>query len=527
MSRPALSLFVILLLGGAPQRTRAAGRVVLAIGSNVGLPHEPPLRHAIADARRVAALFADLGGVAPADAQILADPSAAAALAAIARAAVVPGGDDTVFVYFSGHGDAQSLHTGGERLTLSALQAAVAALPARLKILIVDACRTDGDHAKGIARADSFVVEAPSAPPYAGLVTLYGAGPGESAQESSRLAGGVFTHYLLSGLRGAADRDGDGRVTLAEVYDFVYGRTLAHAVAGAGQAQRPEIALELKGQGPLVLTQLQSARARLVLPAGTDTHYLVYERGSATVMTEAWAQPTRGPTLALPAGRFVVQRHGGDRPGAVEVTLTPDREVHLPEAEFLALGVDTERMFARGGQVDLRQHAFALTTGMATDGGGLIGPALGVSFAWWRDDVVWHSSLGAGRLVGRTDANDVEDTQLDATFGHGRRWVGRHVTLAVAGELAMRLSRQRLSDRRVAGPSDWRPAPRLDQALLPGAGAKLSLGRPIGERLGLLAEASARVFALRERDASDDGAEQTRWRARADLSLRVGLAMAF
>jgi len=476
----------------------------------------------------VAALLADIGGVEPTAIEVLADPSAAATLAAIARTATGASGDDTVLVYFSGHGDAQSLHTGGEPLTLARLQAAVEALPARLKILIVDACRTDGDHAKGIARADSFAIEAASAAHYQGLVTLYGAGPGEAAQESSRLAGGVFTHYLLSGLRGAADRDGDGRVTLAEVYDFVYGRTLAHSVAGAGRVQRPEIALDLKGQGPLVVTQLASARARLVLPAGTDTHYLVYERGSATVMTEAWAQAARSLTLALPAGRFVVQRHGGDQPGAIEVTLTPDREVRLPDAGFVALGVDTERMFARGGQVDLRRHAFALTTGMTTDGGIVLGPSLAASLAWWRDDAAWTVSAGAARLQGRTPANDIEDTQLDASLGRARRWVGRHVTLAVAGELAMRLSRQRLLDRQVmVGLPEWRPSPVADQTLSPGAGAKLSLGHPIGERLAVLADASARVFALRERDGSDDVAPQTRWRARADLSLRIGLAMAF
>lgn len=520
--------FSIALLVGAAGRAQAARRVVLAIGSNVGLRHEPPLHHATDDARRVAALLTDIGGVAPAAIQVLADPSAAAALAAIARTTTGSGGDDTVFVYFSGHGDAQSLHTGGESLTLAHLQAAVAALPARLKILIVDACRTDGDHAKGIARADAFAVEAPTSAQYQGLVTLYGAGPGEPAQESSRLAGGVFTHYLLSGLRGAADRDGDGRVTLTEVYDFVYGRTLAHSVAGAGQAQRPEIALDLKGQGPLVVTQLASARARLVLPAGADTHYLVYERGSATVMTEAWAQTTRDLTLALPAGRFVVQRHGGDQPGAIEVTLAPDREVHLPDGGFVALGVDTERLFARGGQVDLRRHAFALTTGMTTDGGIVLGPSLGASLAWWRDDVAWTVSVGAARLQGRTPANDIEDTQLDASLGRGRRWVGRHVTLAVAGELAMRLSRQRLVDRRVmVSLPEWRPSPVADQTLFPGAGARLSLGRRIGDRLSLLAEASARVFALRERDGGDDVAVQTRWRARPDLSLRVGLAMGF
>src|SRR3712207_6005300 len=48
----------------------------------------------------------------------------------------------------------------------------------------------------------------------------------EAAQESDRIQGGFFTHYFLSGLRGAADTSRDGRVTLAEAYQFSYGETL-------------------------------------------------------------------------------------------------------------------------------------------------------------------------------------------------------------------------------------------------------------------------------------------------------------
>ena len=48
----------------------------------------------------------------------------------------------------------------------------------------------------------------------------------EDAQESDELRGSFFTHYLVSGLLGAADEDGDGAVTLAEAYDHAYAATL-------------------------------------------------------------------------------------------------------------------------------------------------------------------------------------------------------------------------------------------------------------------------------------------------------------
>ena len=40
----------------------------------------------------------------------------------------------------------------------------------------------------------------------------------DASQESDEIGGSYFTHYLVSGMRGAADANGDQLVTLAEVY---------------------------------------------------------------------------------------------------------------------------------------------------------------------------------------------------------------------------------------------------------------------------------------------------------------------
>jgi hypothetical protein len=54
-----------------------------------------------------------------------------------------------------------------------------------------------------------------------GRVVLTASGPEEAAQESSDFAHGVFTYYLLDGLRGAADLSGEGEIDVHEIYRYV------------------------------------------------------------------------------------------------------------------------------------------------------------------------------------------------------------------------------------------------------------------------------------------------------------------
>ena len=46
-------------------------------------------------------------------------------------------------------------------------------------------------------------------------------GPNETSTENDELKHGVFTYFLLEGLRGKADIDTDGIITVDEVYRYV------------------------------------------------------------------------------------------------------------------------------------------------------------------------------------------------------------------------------------------------------------------------------------------------------------------
>ena len=61
----------------------------------------------------------------------------------------------------------------------------------------------------------------------------------------------VFTHFLVEGLRtGAADLDGDGKIALDELYDYVYERVLT-----SGHAKQTPHKWAQKIEGQIVIAQ--------------------------------------------------------------------------------------------------------------------------------------------------------------------------------------------------------------------------------------------------------------------------------
>jgi hypothetical protein len=68
-----------------------------------------------------------------------------------------------------------------------------------------------------------------------GRVIMSASGANEVSAENDDLKQGVFTHYLVEGLRGKADFDGDGLITVDEVYRYVS----EEVPRATGQEQHP------------------------------------------------------------------------------------------------------------------------------------------------------------------------------------------------------------------------------------------------------------------------------------------------
>jgi hypothetical protein len=144
------------------------------------------------------------------------------------------------------------------------------------------------------------------------MVMLTSSGADELSQESRSLQGSVFTHHLVSALRGGADDNGDNQVTVSEAYHYAYARTRADT-ATAGVAQRPAFRYELSGQGELVLAQLKSSKtARVRVPKG-DTKYVVLDKNEWRLVAEARADKGRDVELTLAPGTYKVKKVLGDK----------------------------------------------------------------------------------------------------------------------------------------------------------------------------------------------------------------------
>jgi len=356
MTRRALVAFigiVTLLLVVSPCRADQL-RLLVAVGHHKGLVGDPPLKHSARDAARVRDVFVQLGGVRPEHAFVLVDPSRSQLFASLAKVGAIASGrrrdDVSILFYYSGHGDRDALHLGGDRVMLADLEQQLGAVPAGLRIVVTDACRTSDLRGKGVTSTEPFTITLDAASRASGVIRVHASADGEIAQESDELAAAVFTHYWLTGLSGAADTNGDARITFDESYAFAYGQTLFRSARASGVVQRPALETTLREGAPVVLTTTASA-TRLRFPRGSDSHYVVYGVGSRTVVGELWSSSERAISLAVPPGRYIIHRRAGGHSAAVQLDVARNEEREVRGADFRA--VPEETLARKGGAIVL------------------------------------------------------------------------------------------------------------------------------------------------------------------------------
>lgn len=304
--------------------TPALARFAVIVGANDGGPGRAPLRWAVRDAERVADVLGELGSVPDAHRVLLRDPARADLERALALATglVVQhharGERTELVVYYSGHADAGGLLLGTERFDYPSLRARLEAVPADVRVVILDACASGAMlRGKGGTPAAPFVDAGEVATGHAYLAS---AAADEVAQESDRLEASFFTHHFVAGLRGAADASGDGRVTLTEAYDHAFHETLSGTAETLSGPQHPSYDIALAGGGDLVLTRLAGS-ARLVLAAPLAGRAFVRD-ADGRLVGEVAKTAGRAVALALQPGRYRVAMVVARRVLATDVTLT-------------------------------------------------------------------------------------------------------------------------------------------------------------------------------------------------------------
>jgi hypothetical protein len=413
-------------------------RILIAASHARGAPGELPLRHAAADAENVERALTALGDFPRSAAFLLTDPTLADLDAAFQRARAIAAahapGEVTLLFYFSGHGDRDRIHLGAQTVAMADIAARARSVPAGLRLLVTDACRSYPSRFKGVTTEPGFSITIPSTSAD-GLVWLFASGEGEPAQESDELEGALFTHYWVSSLRGAGDANGDGQVTLAESYDFAYSQTLLRSARSTGVLQHPAAVFDLHEAAPIVLTKTFSSGTALRLPRAADAHYLVYSVGSRTVLGELWGSGDREVAFALPPGRYLVQRRSPAGSGALDVALAEGEERSLTSSDFRP--VREEQLATKGGTVVLRPNEVGVELEGASTRLAGYGGQVTLRYAHRWDD--WSTSLGvgAGYAGQNTSAEQVRVDAIGADAFVERRFPFQEVSVGagVGGEV--------------------------------------------------------------------------------------------
>ncbi|MHB8879130.1 MAG: caspase family protein [Myxococcaceae bacterium] len=330
----------------------AGRRMAVVAGNDLGGPGEVELRFAQTDARRLAQVLRELGGVAAEDLFLLLDEDATAvrkALVEVDARAKASSAPVTLLFFYSGHADAEALHLGATRLAWDELRQTLERSPTRLQVALIDACQ-----AGALTLPKGFVVGAPVSPDARGFAALVSADVAEQAQEMGSLGGSIFTHFLVSGLRGAADFDHDGEVTLAELNSYAGRATELATARWAGSLQHPAFHFDISGRGEIVLSRLRDAVATIHLAAPLEGHLVVSERGSPLIVAEAEKLSGQPMRIAVPSGRYRVHLRSPEAVRVAEAELPWGGTADLTPERFTALSYQS--VAQKGALLEVRRH---------------------------------------------------------------------------------------------------------------------------------------------------------------------------
>lgn len=374
MNRHCLSLALCaLLLDAAAGSADVLQRYTVIVGANDGGAARPRLRYAVSDAERFGRVLVELGGVRPANEIVLREPTAQAlhdALTAIGTRIArdrgpTPAGRTEVLFYYSGHADEQGLLLGGDRVSYRALRDRLDAVPADVRIAVLDACASGSfTRLKGGKARPPFVVDAAAS--MRGHAFLTSSAATEAAQESDRIRASYFTHYLVSAFRGAADTSGDGRVTLNEAYQFAFAETVGRTAGTAGGAQHPSYDISLSGAGDVVMTDVAQTTATIEFASDVEGRLYVRSASQALVAELSKARG-RAVTLGLDAGAYDVRLEGDRASRRTRVELVDGVKTTVSGAQFATVVREATR--ARG-DVGTGRYPVVGATRLATVVGG-------------------------------------------------------------------------------------------------------------------------------------------------------------
>lgn len=318
MVRSILPLLAILLLTGvslhgASQQTR---RYSLIVGANNGGAGRVKLKYAVSDAKSLQNVLRRMGGVDGSDDIILVEPDRRGLFNAINRLHGKIRREKKKYrrteliFYYSGHSDEEGILLNRERVSYREIKRNIRSIPVDVHIAILDSCSSGAfTRLKGGKMRSPFLMD--TSFDMKGYAFMTSSSNTEASQESDRIGGSFFTHYLVSGLRGAADTTRDGRVTINEAYQYAYAETLARTEKTLSGPQHPHYNIRMTGKGDVIMTDIRKSAAGLNFDKNLYGRISIRDRYNRLV-AELNKPAGRSIAMGLDAGRYTIinERNG-------------------------------------------------------------------------------------------------------------------------------------------------------------------------------------------------------------------------
>jgi len=484
-------------------------RFALLIGNNRGAAHELPLRYAESDAQRMYDVLSQLGDFSALNITLLRGQDASTVRGGlielnerIREKMSQPDTQTVLVVYYSGHADAQTLHLGDTQLSLGELRQLARGSSASFRLVVLDACRSGSlTRVKGAKRIPAFELDDVSqkALPNDGIAFLTASAANEDAQESDELHSAFFTHAFVSGLHGAADRNGDGAVALDEAYRYAYDATLRATSRTFAGAQHATFQYDLRGRGQLVLTRPPAhaaGRAQLAFPSGLS-FLLLRESEDGVVLAELEREAT-SRKLTVEPGRYFVRARGPDvmyegHVAAARDTLATVQLTQLDRIDYSRL------VRARGSGQRRRVHGIevgpTLRSALPNASTACIGAYASYAIDWQGLGARVRVSSCASQLQSRLLEANVQASDLALQLYHA--WDISWLTLELGLGAGLSLFHQSFATRGLA-PSQLAVAPLVNL----GVAVEAALSGGYYTRLGVSAETHFLPMSNRAQQAS-------------------------
>lgn len=141
---------------------------------------------------------------------------------------------DKVMLFFSGHGYPGGIVAHDKTITYQEINDILAKSSASAKICFVDACHAGS---VGEVRDNQRSYKAPTS---GNIIYMMSSRADEYSIEHPWVGHGFFTQALLKGLRGKADANKDKKITVKELFNYVY-NDVQHTTANMDASQHPQL----------------------------------------------------------------------------------------------------------------------------------------------------------------------------------------------------------------------------------------------------------------------------------------------